>query len=194
MKSFYLFFSLLLLAGISLKSQNTNPVSDSIGTSYNTLDINNIKAGINANGYLFNNYKFADSTQNNDFEYKPAFEAPVGSGINAVFCGSLWIGGNDNVNNDWTLHMAAVKYMQSGYDFWSGPVSSNYDFNYDLKWDKVWKLTLNDINYHINHYQDFGYIPKNEIATWPGNGDVSNGEAAQLAPYFDKNNNGICLT
>ncbi len=191
MKPFYLFFSLLLLAGISLKSQNTNPVPDSIGTSYNTLDINNIKAGINANGYLFNNYKFADSAQNNNFEYKPAFEAPVGSGINAVFCGSLWIGGNDNVNTDWTLHMAAVRYMQIGNDFWSGPVSSNYDFNYDLKWSKVWKLTLNDIKYHINHYQDFGYIPKNEIATWPGNGDVSNGEAAQLAPYFDKNNNGI---
>ncbi len=162
---------------------------------YKTLDINNIKAGINGNGYLFNNYGFPGNDYYHSIssrEYVPAFEAPKGSGINAIFCSSLWIAGNDDFNNSTSLHAAAVRYpLSSGTDFWYGPVADNYNKQYDEKYIGVWKLTKYDIKYHMNHYQDAGYKPKIEITTWPGNGDVANGEAAQLAPYFDKNNNGI---
>ncbi|RLD85350.1 MAG: hypothetical protein DRJ09_13025, partial [Bacteroidetes bacterium] len=160
---------------------------------YKTLDINNIKAGFNANGYLFNNFGYMGIGQHNNYAHGfiPAFEAPKGSGINAIFSASLWMGGIDNTDPNNPLHLAAVRYMQAGNDYWYGPVSNTYDRQYDAKWIGLWKLTLYDIKYHMNHYQDAGYVAKKEITTWPGNGDVSNGESAQLAPYFDKNNNGI---
>jgi|GEM_PF-6272787 len=44
---------------------------------------------------------------------------------------------------------------------------------------------------HIQHYQANGYVPPKGIFFWPGNGDVSKGQAAQLAPYVDLNGNGI---
>ncbi len=193
MKTFYLLVAMLVLAGINLNAQNTVPAAVNIDSStfYNTLDINNIKAGINANGYLFNHFIFSGSNGNGNRIFAPAFEVPKGSGIHAMFASSLWIGGNSITGSDTSLHLAAVRYMQVGDDFWYGPVSNNYNSQYDEKWIHVWKLSLNDIKYHMNHYQDAGYEPKKEIATWPGNGDVANGEAAQLAPYYDKNNNGI---
>jgi len=163
---------------------------------YKSLDINNIRAGINANGYLFNNFGYhgteeTEILKSQNHGFFPAFEAPKGSGINAVFSASLWMGGKDNTDPDNPLHLAAVRYMQTGNDYWYGPVSNTYDRQYDVKWIGLWKLTLYDIKYHMNHYQDAGYVAKKEIMTWPGNGDVSNGEAAQLAPYYDKNNNGL---
>lgn len=44
---------------------------------------------------------------------------------------------------------------------------------------------------HIQHFQANGYIPPKGIFFWPGNGDVSKGQSAQLAPYVDLNGNGI---
>lgn len=159
---------------------------------FGELDINNIKAGFNANGYLFDNYGFLGIDANlNGHNYIPAFEAPKGSGSHAIFCGSLWIGGYSNSGQDSLLHLAAVRYMQNGDDFWYGPVSDNYDEDYDTKWIGLWKLSKSDIAYHINHYNDWGYVPKAEISTWPGNGDESNGQMKQLAPFFDQNGNGI---
>ncbi len=198
MKTFYLAFVLSILFSINLSAQDSlgkqaTSIKNSTDSSFfNSLDINNIKAGVNVNGYLFNDYGFlGNDSSNNGNKYIASFESPKGSGINAIFSGALWIGGTDNSNNNVSLHLAASKYMMTGNDFWAGPVANNYSDDYDIKWTKLWKLTKYDIEYHMNHYQDAGYNSKSEIETWPGNGDVANGEAAQLAPYFDKNNNGI---
>ena len=160
---------------------------------FNVLTANNIQAGVNADGYLFNNYGYTCQ----DAEHVPArklipqFEVPKNSGANAIFSSSIWIGGNDRKDSSASLHLAGVRYMQFGRDFWQGPVADEYNSSYDSRWIRGWKLTKYDIGYHVSHYDKPGYVMKDEIKTWPGNGNVANGEAEQLAPYFDKDGNGI---
>ncbi|MEZ5197123.1 MAG: T9SS type A sorting domain-containing protein [Bacteroidales bacterium] len=50
---------------------------------------------------------------------------------------------------------------------------------------------MNEINHHINHYQEPGYEPIDVIQNWPGNGDVSAGQLSNMAPFYDQNENGI---
>ncbi|MDP8204824.1 MAG: Ig-like domain-containing protein [Candidatus Tenebribacter mawsonii] len=155
--------------------------------SYDSLDINNINAGIHSDGFLFSSY---DEVIDYDISnYKPHFEYPKGSGKHSIFSNSLWIGGIDQ--ND-SLHLAAQRYKQDGYDYQFGPISNNYDnLEFFTKWSRLWKVNKEDISYHRNNYWKEDYEPVDAIITWPGNGDVSNGQAEQLAPYFDSNENGI---
>jgi len=155
--------------------------------SYDSLYINNINAGIHSDGYLFSNIReiYGEGAEN----YRANFEYPKGSGKNTIFCSSLWIGGIDQ--ND-SLHLAGRRYKSRGYDFQIGPVSDSYEGeSFFRKWSRVWKLNKEDIEYHKNNYWHQDYQPIPAIAEWPGNGDVSNGQAEQLAPFFDKDNNSI---
>jgi len=142
------------------------------------LDINNISANINSNGSLFN------SNINN-----PSFEVPKGSGKHTIFTNNIWLGGYDESSQ---LHLAAQKYEQSGYDYWAGPVASNYnDPYYQLNYNRVWKINKSDIDNHIANYASAGYIMPASIADWPGNGNTANGEMLMLAPYFDVNGDDV---
>jgi hypothetical protein len=155
--------------------------------SLDSLCINNIKAGINSNGYLFSNN---EELYGQWFgKYEPFFKYPGNSNKSTIFCSTFWMGGIDQ--ND-SLHLAATRYNGYGYDFQIGPVSNNYEgADFFRKWSRTWKLNKEDIEYHKNNYWHEGYTPIPAIAEWPGNGNVSNGQAEQIAPYYDKNNNGI---
>jgi len=151
-----------------------------------SLNINNINAGIRADGYLF-----ADIIEVPDqsIEFlKPHFEYPNGSGKSTIFCNSFWIGGLDNNNN---LCIAAQRYKQVGWDYQAGPMSNNYDENFKVKWNKLWKVDKTEVNYHKNNYWKEDYVPVPDIINWPGNGDVNEGQSANLAPYFDQDQDGI---
>jgi hypothetical protein len=143
-----------------------------------SLDINNINAGFTTFGF-----NFWDGETENEFV---SFEVPKGSGQKSIFSSALWIGG---IHDD-TLHLAAERYRQVGEDFWPGPIADTYP-NSELLRFKVWKLHRSEILYHIEHYQDEGYQPIEPILTWPGNGNTSVGQAAQLAPFFDVDGDGI---
>lgn len=137
-----------------------------------SLDINQAKALVNSNGDLFWDY-----TQSR-------FEIPKGNGTNTIFAGALWVGGLDGGGQ---LHLAAQTYRQTGNDFYPGPVmnSANYSTANDALWNKVWKINRSTIDsFRLGL---FSTIPT-EIATWPGNGDVSQGQASQLADYVDVDN------
>lgn len=155
--------------------------------SYATLDANNIGAGINSFGYLFNNFNYIPGFGVNNF--KASFEAPIGSGKHSIFSSTLWIGGLDANGYD-SLHFAGERYKQIGDDYWAGPVSDTYDEDYDLKWSRLWKIDVDQINHHIHHFQDPGYSPIDVIQNWPGNGDVAQGQLEKLAPFYDSNQNG----
>jgi hypothetical protein len=68
--------------------------------------------------------------------------------------------------------------------------SINYSEYQDSLWTRVWKISREQIKYHKNHWWEGTYAIPEDIATWPGNGDVNLGIAAQLAPYYDYNNDG----
>jgi hypothetical protein len=153
--------------------------------SYDSLYLNNINARFTVNGIHF---------------FGPEggkFEVPKFSGKSTIFLNSLWIGGMA----DTTLYLAAQRYGQgpntgtaySKADFFPGPVmdSSSYSVYQDTIWDYIWNLKRSEIEYHKAHWNDNGYKPIHDILTWPGNGNVSLGQAAKLAPFFDRNNDGI---
>jgi len=154
--------------------------------SFDSLYLNNINARFTARGIHF----FGRDRGN--------FEVPKFSGKSTIFSNSLWIGGLDS---DSILYLAAQKYGQgptnssawTHFDFWAGPVmdSSAYSVYTDTVWNYIWNLKKSDIEYHKSHWNLPYYTPIHDILTWPGNGNVALGQAAKLAPFFDRNNDGI---
>ena len=139
------------------------------------LDINNIKAGFMANGYLYN------------------FEAPKGSNLQTIFANNIWIGGIDAGS---TLKIAGQTYMQTGTDFWSGPLSimGTTDSTTMANYNQVWKISKCDIDTYVSWYNAgaTGVNPTNAtamntITNWPS----LNPSGGPLAPYADINGNGI---
>ena len=153
--------------------------------SFSFLDINNVSARFNSSGSHF----FYDSSQ---------YVVPKGSGKTSIFSNTFWIGGKDGNGH---LHFAGERYRQGPVggqagthpDFYSGPVmdSTKYSVYQDTVWNYIWNLKKTDIDYHRLHYWEPGYTPIHDILTWPGNGNTSMGQAPKLAPFSDRNGNGI---
>ena len=114
------------------------------------------------------------------------YEFPKGSGKHTMFNTSLWIGGVDQ--ND-QLRLAAERYRQLGLDYWAGPLSTDGTASIDsataLAWHRVWKIGKEDIFYHLDHWQDPGYEPIHNIASWPAHGDEALQQSKYLAPFVD---------
>jgi len=148
---------------------------------FDFLDINGVSCRINSFGLQYWDLGFG-SLKN--------YEVPAGSGKSTIFSQSLWVGGLDE--ND-QLHLAAERYRQVGADFFPGPIMDSLAFKMvpEVLWNRVWKLTSEEILYHREHWQDDAYEPIENIALWPGNGNEGLGQAALLAPFFDWDGNGI---
>ncbi|MEI7662109.1 MAG: T9SS type A sorting domain-containing protein [Bacteroidota bacterium] len=153
--------------------------------SYAYLNINNVSARFNAASPHF-------------FWENPEYEVPKGSGKTSIFSNSIWVGGKDGQH---LLHLAGARYLQGPGpgsagdfpDFYAGPVmdSVNYSVSTDTMWHYVWNLKKSEIDYHRTHYWVPGYQPIHDILTWPGNGNTALGQAPKLAPFSDRNGDGI---
>ena len=128
------------------------------------LDVNNIRAYFKTNGAHF-------------FREKAEFEVPKGSGKTSLFAGALWLGAKDDEDK---LYVAAMKYGQSGNDYWTGPSLSNNQANTCAYYDQFWKVTKKEIDDHIAGTL---YIIPQSIRDWPAHGRASFGEPFLLAPY-----------
>ena len=107
-------------------------------------------------------------------------------GANANFAGNVWFGGLDVGGQ---LKIAAQTYRQSGVDFWTGPLSTqDASTTSDVcqKYDKIFKMTRSEVD---NFVLSGGPLTQN-IKEWPGNGDITLNQDAQLAPYVDKDASG----
>ena len=169
MKKYYLLLSAMAFS-VSAYSQ----------IPFAIIDNNNVSAQVNAESDLFWNPN--DGTAN--------YRVPKASNNHAIFAGNVWLGGLDGSNQ---LHLAAEDYGSSNgrNDFFAGPIADVYDAAYDSKYNRVWKISQAEIDDHIANYNQGGYVIPEVILNWPANGNVSNGEAADLAPYQDFNNNNI---
>lgn len=116
--------SLKLLIGISVFSllalqsfADVNPADKSRPTTKGTraagcepaktsteLYVNNVRALIHTGGDMWW-----------DLQGDPKYEVPAGSGKNALFAGSIWVGG---VDANGQLKLAAMRFRQVGIDFW----------------------------------------------------------------------------
>ncbi|MBL7910513.1 MAG: T9SS type A sorting domain-containing protein [Bacteroidia bacterium] len=150
------------------------------------LDINNVKALIMNRNDMFWNLASGNAS----------YEVPKNSGKHCNFASSVWLGGLDGGGQ---LHMAGMTYRQNGVDFWLGPldtISGNIDNATSNNFDKVWKVSTNDINSFLVAYANGSitantYVPTNDILTWPAHGNVSGGYSHYLAPFIDVDNDGI---
>ena len=144
------------------------------------LSHNNVAACMNTSSTFFQR----DSTHN------MGYLAPKDTCTSVINGGFFWFGTEDINDN---FHLAANRFNDNGEtDFFVGPIADNYNTtNYQNTYNHIWKVSKFEINQHRQNFDDPGYIIPDNILTWPGNGDISNGEAAQLAPYVDDNNNGI---
>ncbi|MES2394898.1 MAG: T9SS type A sorting domain-containing protein [Bacteroidota bacterium] len=172
---------LFIIAVINFVSTNAQTIAGS------NLDINNIKAAINADGGLF-----WDNVNS-------VFEVPNGSGKSTIYASGLWMGGYDQGGQ---LHLAGQTYRQTGVDFFSGPIDTTgtYGASYDSTWNRVWKISKCAIDAYQN-WMTGGSIGSNpllsgnsadtsamEVIThWP----AFNMFGQPLAPFVDVDFNGI---
>ena len=108
-----------------------------------------------------------------------------------IFSSGLWIGGKTNTGN---LHLSAHRYGSSGTDYLPGPLrvtDGTTSSETAMRYNKVWHISRTMIDQHIANVGSSNYNIPEDILTWPGNGDSADGYAAQLAPYYDADSNGI---
>lgn len=109
------------------------------------LDINNVRARLMNGGDMW--WDIPNQTA--------AYEVPKNSNKNALFAGSIWIGGIDRSTGD--LKVAAQTYRQSGNDYWSGPLDQNNGYSITFQtcadWDRFWKINAADVNKFRELYQ-----------------------------------------
>ncbi|MBK9590753.1 MAG: hypothetical protein IPO32_04325 [Crocinitomicaceae bacterium] len=142
------------------------------------LDGNNVNASLSNYGTFFNDLMNSNA----------GYEIPKGSGNHTTYAMSFWMTG---LETDSTLHAACAGY--SGHDLFPGPISNDYNSaDYILDYgNSMWRITREQVNYHIANYTATGYVPDAAISEWPGNGNTADGIAAQLAPYLDANGDQI---
>ncbi len=182
----------LLVLGIGL---NTSFFYGQCGNSaFETIQANHIQAGFSSSGDFF-----WDGS-------KGKFNVPYVPGdaeVSTFFASSLWLSATDDQGNP---RLAAQTFgrTQERFDYWSGPID---DFtgmplnNGCENFDFVWKTNRTDILSLIEDFEDNGQIDEpipTSIVRWPGKGNnLFEDEMGfslpnqELAPFFDRNNNGI---
>lgn len=112
----------------------------------------------------------------------------------------IWFAGIDDLGN--------IDYALSGNangqsDLFSGPISGNYnDPNYVSYWDtNLWVISQEEIDNYLLWWECINgvpgpdcanvTVPSNEtlitINSWPSHGNITNGEAYFMAPFYDYN-------
>ncbi|HEY0109475.1 MAG TPA: hypothetical protein VGB67_07610, partial [Fibrella sp.] len=164
------------------------------------LDINNVRARIMTGGDMWWDRGTGEAR----------YEVPKGSKKNALFAGSLWVGGFDTQGQ---LKVTAQTFRQSGNDYWTGPLDqfNSIDEATCTQWDRFWKVNRSDVLV----FRDMVAQGQQEalrnnptyasIREWParGNIDAIGSDGAQLrtlitsptnlrsyAPFVDINGDG----
>ncbi len=151
-------------------------------TGNTDLNINNIRARINTGGDMWW-----------DLIGTAKYEVPKGSGKTSLFSAALWIGGLD-VNGQ--LKVAALRYRQSGNDYWPGPLTTDGTASVDAAtcdmYDKHFVITRKEVDAFIANWNDPdpAYVVPKSITDWPAHGDVSKKQSYYLAPFFDRGGDG----
>jgi hypothetical protein len=143
-----------------------------------TFDINGIETEVGPAAFFF------------DYNNGPSYEVPKGLDKHTLFAHEFWIGGIDDGGQ---LRLAAQTYRQSGCDFYAGPCSDSVYHSDTITqyWDRTWKIDKTEIDNHIANYNSGTYIMPEAIENWPAHGDVSFGQAPNLAPFIDSDNDGV---
>ena len=149
---------------------------------YEQLNVNNVKATIKKD------VLFSSPTGSS-----PGFETPINSGISSIFSSNIWISGLNNGVVQSNIRKFGGHTYTGTQTSNNGPVSTNShtDSLFNTKWDRVWKVSQRNIDYHILHWTEDDYVPSSALLDWPGHGNILLGEAQFLAPYVDVNQDSL---
>lgn len=167
----YTFKFFALLCFVSLQAQDCPP-AENLGT----LSGNNVSAGVSSSATMF--WDFSNTT----------YEVPAGSGKNAIFAASPWMGGIDALGQ---LKVAANTYRQTGADYFPGPITESGEAV--CGFDEVYTVSKVEIDDFITaNYTN----PSENILNWPArNNQVLIDQGLEmdfdLAPFFDSNGDNI---
>jgi hypothetical protein len=147
------------------------------------LDVNNLHIPVNSTGHI----GFVE-------DFDGFSEAPAGSGVSIMTSAALWVAGK---NEAFGLFKGFFPgYLNTTDLLKPGPVYFGFLVPYDSsvlssKYNRVWKITNQQIEYHKENYYKNNYVVPEVILNWPGNGDTSLGMAKVLAAFVDYNSNEI---
>lgn len=145
------------------------------------IEGNSVKGQVNTNGLFFNN----------PMNFSEGYEFPKGSGNQLMSFSNFWFGGVDSTD---ALFLAAYNILKGG-DLFPGPYSATNAYtspDYGAAYiNSMWSISKEQIEYHLDNFDQNNYTPIPSILNWPGNGLVSAGVSEQLAPYIDVDNDGV---
>jgi len=130
----------LPIIGLEKKASGLNKTAAGCNqtTAVIDLDVNNVRARMMNGGDMW--WDRPNQTA--------AYEVPKNSNKNALFAGSIWIGGIDRASGE--LKVAAQTYRQGGNDYWSGPLDENEGYSITFQtcadWDRFWKINAVDVS------------------------------------------------
>ena len=152
------------------------------------LNINNARVRVNAGGDMWWDLPGGTGAK---------YYIPANSSSTSLYAGSLWIAGLD-INQQ--LKCAAIRFRQTGNDFWTGPLTIDGTASIDpvtcMEYDKMYTITRAEVDDFIANCDPVtgapvsGYEIPSSIANWPAHGDPSKGVSYYLAPFYDRNKNG----
>ncbi len=159
------------------------------------LNANNIETIIQAQEiqFLYSEYN-GFGGQIPDYDYT-AYNYPKGTTKSPICAMSHWIGGLDQDSN---LYVSATNYTEPLFGYTAGPYSkTNNELYVDeyadgvSKWTTPYKVTTQEIAYHIAHYTEADYQMPEAIANWPAHGNTELGQRQHIAPFSDVNGDGV---
>jgi len=106
------------------------------------------------------------------------FEFPINSGRRLIYSIMPLI---EAKNPRGDVFLAKDQFNLS--DFVEGPIN-------DLQFPRtstLIKITREEVRFHLMNFQNPGYKMPESIRLWPGNGDITIGEAEDMAPFVDVN-------
>ena len=152
------------------------------------LNINNARVRVNAGGDMWWDLPGGTGAK---------YYIPANSSSTSLYAGSLWIAGLD-INQQ--LKCAAIRFRQTGNDFWTGPLTIDGTASIDpvtcMEYDKMYTITRAEVDDFIANCDPVtgvpvsGYEIPSSIANWPAHGDEARGMSYYLAPFYDRNKDG----
>jgi len=142
------------------------------------MELNNASKTVSNQGLLFNNVTMTSH----------GYEVPKGSGDHILYSMGLWFGAQDIDDN---IRLVAQTYTPDG-DLFTGPLTNDGAATVPVSSAEygVYPVLKNEIDFHIENFDEMGYETPASILNWPANGDVSDGVDYYLAPFVEVNSNG----
>ncbi|NPD46846.1 Ig-like domain-containing protein [Lentimicrobium sp. S6] len=138
---------------------------------YSTLGINNVDLTISPNGFHYGNIKY-----------------PNQSYTQPIYILEPWMA---DYTNQEIKRVSGNASVYDGADFVSGPLADDYSAEYQEKYYRTWKVSKEEIQYHMSNWSNSVYQIPESILSWPSQQTIYNGVSYEGAEYIDVNENGF---